>query len=50
MKGAIDKKSQFLYYIIGDVLSEADLNKKILDIGLDVVNQNKEAREKILGL
>jgi hypothetical protein len=54
--------SEFLYYIIGDVLGlndvtnsngevlEKGLNSYILDIGLDIVNQNKEAREKLLGI
>jgi hypothetical protein len=52
--------SEFLYYIIGDVFGLEDenvngrlqkgLNSTILDIGLDVVNQNKEAREKLLGI
>ena len=45
-----NNKSEFLYYIIGGLRSEQDLNQLILNIGLDVVNQNKEAREKILGL
>lgn len=48
--GKISEKSEFLYYIIGDVYSQEDLNKLILDIGLDVVNKNKEAREKLLGI
>ena len=53
--------SQFLYYIIGDVRGLHDetnqygqidkgLSETILDIGLDIVNQNKEAREKLLGI
>jgi hypothetical protein len=42
--------SEFLYYIIGGLRSETELNELILKIGLDVVNQNKEARLKILGL
>jgi len=54
--------SQFLYYMIGDVLGldavvdnngriiEDGLNSTILDIGLDVVNENKEARNKLLGI
>jgi len=49
-KGKRNSKSEFLYYIIGGLRSEQDLNQLILKIGLDVVNQNKEAREKILGL
>ena len=49
-KGKRNSKSEFLYYIIGGLRSEQDLNQLILNIGLDVVNQNKEAREKILGL
>lgn len=48
--GKRSEKSEFLYYIIGDVFSQDDLNKLILDIGLDVVNKNKEAREKLLGI
>jgi hypothetical protein len=43
-----NEKSEFLYYIIGGLRSEQDLNKLIKDIGEDVINQNKEAREKIL--
>jgi hypothetical protein len=39
--------SQFLYYIIGDILSEQDLNKKILEIALDIVNENKLAKDKL---
>jgi hypothetical protein len=42
--------SEFLYYIIGDVYGLDELNRTILDIGLDVVNQNKDAREKLLGI
>ena len=53
--------SEFLYYMIGDVYGLEDtiddegklqkgLNSTILDIGLDVVNENKEAREKLLGI
>jgi hypothetical protein len=48
--GKKNNKSEFLYYIIGGLKSENDLNQLILKIGLDVVNQNKEARLKILGL
>jgi hypothetical protein len=50
MKGQIDPKSQFLYYVIGDVLGQDDLNSKILEIGLDVVNRNRIAREKLIGV
>jgi hypothetical protein len=55
--------SQFLYYMIGDVLGldaviandgktiiEDGLNSTILDIGLNVVNENKEARDKLLDI
>jgi hypothetical protein len=48
-KGDRRDKSEFLYYIIGDLRNEQDLNQLILKIGLDVINQNKEARLKILG-
>ena len=39
--------SQFLYYIIGDVLSEQDLNTKILSIALDIINENKLAKDRL---
>ena len=42
--------SEFLYYIIGDVFDVDELNRTILDIGLDVVNENKEARLNLLGI
>jgi len=42
--------SQFLYYMIGDVNDVDELNRTILDIGLNVVNENKEARDKLLGI
>jgi hypothetical protein len=48
--GKSNDKSEFLYYIIGGLRNEQQLNELILKIGLDVVNQNKEARLKILGL
>lgn len=41
--GKLDSRSQFLYYTIADIYSEQDLNKAILEIGLNVVNKNKEA-------
>ena len=48
-KGELNEKSEFLYYIIGDVYSEADMNAAILEIKADIVNQNKVAKEKLLG-
>ena len=42
--------SQFLYYMIGDVYGLDELNRTILEIGLNVVNENKEARDKLLGI
>lgn len=48
--GKSDPNSQFLYYILSDIYSEEDMNTAIRDIGLDVVNKNKEARERIYGL
>jgi hypothetical protein len=42
-------KSQFLYYTIGDIYSLDEMNTAILEIGLDVVNKNREAKEKLLG-
>ena len=42
--------SQFLYYMIGDVENIDELNRTILEIGLNVVNENKEARDKLLGI
>ena len=42
--------SQFLYYMIGDVNDLDELNRTILEIGLNVVNENKEARDKLLGI
>jgi hypothetical protein len=41
--------SQFLYYIIGDIFNVDELNRTILDIGLDVVNENIHARAKVFG-
>ena len=41
-------KSQFLYYVIGDIYSLDDMNKAILEIGMDVVNRNKVAKEMLL--
>ena len=49
-KGELNEKSEFLYYIIGEVRSEADMNSAILEIKEDIVNQNKVAKEKLLGL
>lgn len=48
-KGKKNDNSQFLYYILSDIYSLEDLNTAILEIGLDVVNKNKEARERIFG-
>jgi len=48
--GKKNENSQFLYYILTDIYSEEDMNTAILEIGLDVVNKNKEARERIYGL
>jgi len=45
--GVLGQSSQFLYYMIGDINSEAEMATKLLDIGLNVVNENAEAREKI---
>jgi hypothetical protein len=36
--------------MIGDVNDVNELNRTILDIGLNVVNENKEARDKLLGI
>jgi len=47
--GKRNLKSEFLYYVIGDIYNLDDMNKAILDIGLDVVNRNKEAKTKLLG-
>jgi hypothetical protein len=58
--GQQNDNSQFLYYIIGwrddtpaknlhDIYSLDEMNKAILDIGLDVVNKNKEALQKLMG-
>jgi len=47
--GKRNLKSEFLYYVIGDIYNLEDMNKAILDIGLDVVNRNKEAKAKLLG-
>lgn len=45
--GKRDDSCQFLYYVLGDIYGEEDVSKAILDIGLDVVNKNIEAREKM---
>ena len=42
--------SEFLYYIIADVYNVDELNSTILNIGLDVVNENKQARLNLLGI
>ena len=47
--GKRNDKSEFLYYVIGDIYNLDDMNKAILDIGLDVVNRNKSAKAKLLG-
>jgi hypothetical protein len=36
--------SQFLYYVIADVQSEAQLNSMILELAEDIINKNEEAR------
>jgi hypothetical protein len=36
--------SQFLYYVIADVHSEAQLNTMILELAQDIINKNEEAR------
>jgi len=53
--GAIDKmwnkdgshntQSGMLYYVIGNITSEQEMNAEILNIGLNVVNENKNARD-----
>jgi len=48
--GKRNENSQFLYYILENIYNEQALNQAILEIGLDVVNKNKEAREKIYGM
>lgn len=48
--GKRNENSQFLYYILTDIYSEEDMNTAILEIALDVVNKNKEARERIYGI
>jgi hypothetical protein len=45
-KSVRENNCQFLYYIIADVHSEQELSRKILDISLDIINENQEAREK----
>jgi len=47
--GKRNDNSQFLYYILSDIYSVEDLNEAILEIALDVVNKNREARERIFG-
>jgi hypothetical protein len=49
-KGELNIKSEFLYYILGDIYSEQAMNEAILEIKNDVVNQNKIAKEKLMGL
>lgn len=54
----LNTKSEFLYYIIGyndeitgqlmDIYNLEQMNKAILDIGLNIVNRNKEAKELLL--
>jgi hypothetical protein len=39
--------SQFLYYIIADIYSEAQLNQMILELAQDIINKNEEARAKL---
>ena len=49
-KGKLNEKSEFLYYILGDIYSEQAMNEAILEIKNDVINKNKLAKEKLLGL
>jgi hypothetical protein len=46
-KGKRENNCQFLYYIIADVHSEQQLSQKILDIALDIININEQARAKL---
>jgi hypothetical protein len=48
-KGEKKGNSEFLYYIISDVLSEQKLSQTILDISLNAVNENIHARARLLG-
>ena len=46
-EGVLDKGSQFLYYMLGDIYSEQEMATIINDIGLHVVDENLEARRKM---
>ena len=48
-KGEKRGNTEFLYYVISDVLSEEKLSQTILDIGLNAVNENVHARAKLYG-
>lgn len=45
--GSHNTQSGMLYYVIGNIGNIQELNQEILNIGLNVVNENKDAREKL---
>lgn len=47
--GSANSNSEFLYYVISQVYSEEQMSTFIRDVGLDIVNKNKEARLKLIG-
>ena len=47
--GKANENAPFLYYTIGDIYSEQGIDTAVLEIALNVVNKNREARAKLMG-
>jgi hypothetical protein len=45
--GSHNTQSGMLYYVIGNITNEQMMNQEILNIGLNVVNENKDARDRL---
>lgn len=46
-KGGHNTNSGMLYYVVGNVTNEQEMNQAILDIALSVVNENRSARDQM---
>lgn len=45
--GSHNTQSGMLYYVIGNIGNVQEMNQEILNIGLNVVNENKDARDRL---
>jgi hypothetical protein len=45
--GAVNKDSQFIYFIIGDIHNEAEMTEEIKNMAFHIVDENLQARMKM---